>query len=97
MRKNGIDRFIKEMRSRKDAEEIILYQEICQYTDTLMDMVEKEVAAGTLSTELDVALFLERQARRMGAEGMGFESLVAGPERSFGNPRFSYLYRGSFC
>ena len=96
-KKNCIDGFIKEMRSRKDADEIDLYWKIAQYTDELMDMVEKEVAAGTLSTELDVALFLEREARQMGAEGMGFESLVAGPERSFGIHAFPTFTAGPFA
>jgi len=70
---------------------------VASYTDQLMDMVEKEIAAGMLSTELDVALFLEREARRMGAEGMGFETLAAGPGRSFGIHAFPAFTSGPFA
>jgi len=95
--KNGVDMFIKEMRARKDADEIELYRRIASYTDQLMDMVEKEVSAGMLQTELDAALFLEREARKMGAEGMGFETLAAGPGRSFGIHAFPPFTDGPFA
>ncbi|MEN6296794.1 MAG: Xaa-Pro peptidase family protein [Rectinema sp.] len=95
--RSGIDMFIREMRARKDADETGFYRRIASYTDQLMDMVEKEIAAGMLSTELDVALFLEREARRMGAEGMGFETLAAGPGRSFGIHAFPAFTSGPFA
>ncbi len=95
--KDGIDAFIKEMRARKDAEEIELYRRIASHTDHLMDMIEKEVSAGMLPTELDVALFLEREARKMGAEGMGFETLAAGSARSFGIHAFPPFTGGAFA
>ena len=82
--KSGVGTFIQEMRARKDTDEIALYRRIASNTDQLIDMIEKEICAGMLLTETDIALFLEREARRMGAEGMGFETLAAGPERSFG-------------
>ena len=47
---------------------------------------------GSFATEIDVALFIEAEARKAGAEGTGFESIVANPERSFGihaHPAFS--------
>jgi len=46
--RSGVDSFIREMRARKDTEEIELYRRIASYTDQLMDMVEKEVSAGML-------------------------------------------------
>ncbi len=95
--KDGVDAFIKEMRARKDADEIELYRRIASHTDHLMDMVEKEVSAGMLPTELDVALFLEREARKMGAEGMGFETLAAGAARSFGIHAFPPFTSGAFA
>ncbi len=95
--RSGVDSFIREMRARKDADEIELYRRIASYTDQLMDMVEKEVSAGMLPTELDVALFLEREARKMGAEGMGFETLAAGSARSFGIHAFPSFTSGPFA
>ncbi|MEN6399706.1 MAG: M24 family metallopeptidase, partial [Rectinema sp.] len=44
----------------------------------------QQVASGKLTTELDVALYIEKEARAHGAERTGFETLAAGPERSFG-------------
>jgi Xaa-Pro dipeptidase len=95
--RSGVDSFIREMRARKDVDEIELYRRIASYTDQLMDMVEKEVSAGMLPTELDVALFLEREARKMGAEGMGFETLAAGSARSFGIHAFPSFTSGPFA
>jgi Xaa-Pro dipeptidase len=46
--------------------------------------LEKNVRDGLLKTESDVALFIEAKAREYGCEGTGFETLAAGPERSFG-------------
>ena len=93
----GIDEFIKDMRARKDADELELYRRISSNTDQLMNMIEKEVCAGMLPTELDVALFLEREARKMGAEAMGFETLAAGPTRSFGIHAFPAYTNGPFA
>ena len=49
-----------------------------------MDLLEHNVAAGLLPTEMDVALFIETECRKRGCEGTGFETLAAGPARSFG-------------
>ena len=95
--RNGLSLFVSDMRAVKDAGEIELYREIATRTDLLIDMVEKEISAGMLSTELDVALFLEREARKMGAEGMGFETLAAGPGRSFGIHAFPAFTAGAFA
>lgn len=94
--KSGIGTFIQEMRARKDADEIALYRHIASNTDQLIDMVEKEIRMGTLLTETDVALFLEQKARHLGAEGMGFETLAAGPRRSFGIHAFPTFTNENF-
>jgi Xaa-Pro dipeptidase len=45
--------------------------------------VQRRLAGGWQPSETELALFLEVRARERGAEGMAFESLAAGPERSF--------------
>lgn len=94
--KNGVHDAIVAMRARKDEVEIERYRYAAKLTDELMDMVEAEVRAGRLRTETDVALFLEREARLRGAEGMGFETLAAGPTRSFGIHAFPTFTAGLF-
>jgi Xaa-Pro dipeptidase len=37
-----------------------------------------------IATEADAALFIEKRSRELGAQGSSFETLAAGPERSFG-------------
>jgi len=94
--KSGVHEAITTMRARKDEAEIERYRHAAGLTDQLMDMVEAEVRAGRLATETDVALFLEREARLRGAEGMGFETLAAGPTRSFGIHAFPTFTAGPF-
>ncbi len=72
------------MRAVKDAEELSLYKTASAITDTVMDLIEAGVKNGTLKTESDVALFIERSLREHGCEGTGFETISAGPSRSFG-------------
>ena len=80
----GVDDFVIGMRSVKDAGELAVYREASRITDLLMDGIEARVRAGELATEVDVALFIERESRMLGCEGTGFETLAAGPGRSFG-------------
>ncbi len=81
---DGVDEFVLGMRAVKDSGELELYREASRITDLLMDGIEAGVRSGKLTTEVDVALYIERQARILGCEGTGFETLAAGPGRSFG-------------
>ncbi len=49
-----------------------------------------------LPSEADVALFIEREGRLLGAEGTSFETLAAGPSRSFGIHAFPAFGAGPF-
>ncbi len=80
----GIDDFVLGMRAVKDSGELAIYREASRVTDLLMDGIESGVRAGRFATEVDVALFIERESRALGCEGTGFETLAAGPGRSFG-------------
>jgi len=83
-RENGVSQEIARMRSLKDAGEIEIIEKACKITDNLINLIEKQVKSGKIKTESDVALLIEREARAAGAEGTGFETLAAGPARSFG-------------
>lgn len=72
------------LRSVKDADEIAAYRNVSSITDAAMDEIEARVRSGTLVTEIDASLFIERFLREHGCESTGFETLAAGPSRSFG-------------
>jgi len=81
---DGIDEFVAGMRAIKDNEEIALYRKVSAITDSIMDAIEARVRAGEFKTETDVALFIERALREAGCEATGFDTIAAGPSRSFG-------------
>lgn len=94
--KNGIDAAVLDMRAIKDAGELAIYERASRLTDSLIEGLEEGVKKGRLATETDVALFIEREARAAGAEGTGFETLAAGPKRSFGIHAFPNYGAGPF-
>ncbi|HWP67822.1 MAG TPA: Xaa-Pro peptidase family protein, partial [Rectinemataceae bacterium] len=93
---NGIDAALLAMRALKDGGELAIYERVSELTDRLMDRIEEGVRKGRLTTELDVALFIEKEARSAGAEGTGFETIAAGPARSFGIHAFPGYGAGPF-
>jgi len=95
-RRDGIGTAVAGMRARKDPAEIALYRQLSGLTDRLMDSIEAGVRAGRLATELDVALLIERESRAAGAEGTGFDTIAAGPARSFGIHAFPSYGGGEF-
>jgi len=82
-REEGIHKKILSLRHVKDESEQALYTEIAETTDLLIDDLEKQLMSGSLTTEADIALFLEKRSREAGCDGLGFETIAAGPERSF--------------
>ena len=83
-RDGGAAEEIESMRAIKDEEEIRLYREVSRITNEVIDLLEAEFSSGGLKNETDVALFIEAAARTRGCEGTGFETIAAGPSRSFG-------------
>jgi Xaa-Pro dipeptidase len=83
-RNEGIHTEVARFRAVKDAEEIAIYRNVSVITNELIDLLETGVRNGKLVTEADMALFIEHACRVRGCEGTGFETLVAGPTRSFG-------------
>jgi Xaa-Pro dipeptidase len=83
-RNNGAHDQAERLRTVKDEEEQAIYRKAAVVTNVITDLLENEVAAGRLPTEMDVALFIEAECRSRGCEGTGFETLAAGATRSFG-------------
>ncbi|MDR1626265.1 MAG: M24 family metallopeptidase, partial [Spirochaetia bacterium] len=80
----GPDAFIGKLRMVKDAEETALLRKAADILNALSEGIEKGLRRKNLATETDVALFIERECRVLGAEGTSFPTLAAGPGRSFG-------------
>jgi len=85
------------MRAVKDADEIAIYRAVSAITDAAMDEIEAGVRSGRLATEADVALFIERFLRERGCESAGFDTLAAGPSRSFGIHAFPSYTAAAFA
>jgi Xaa-Pro dipeptidase len=86
LREDGFESLIGRWRTIKDASEIAALRKAAEITNTIIEKVEKLIAApggADQLRELDIAQFLEREALSLGAEGMGFETLAAGPARSW--------------
>jgi Xaa-Pro dipeptidase len=73
-----------DIRAVKDAEELAILRKAAGITNVLIDLLEKNVRSGKIKTEADAALFIELESRKRGCEGASFETLAAGPDRSFG-------------
>jgi Xaa-Pro dipeptidase len=80
----GVHDAALDMRQVKDEEEVRIYRKAAEITNELIDLVEENITGEKLKTEADVALFIEAECLRRGCEGTGFETLAAGPGRSFG-------------
>ncbi len=83
-RDDGVSEKLLEMRSIKDEAEIALYRKAGIMTNKLIDALEAGFSSGSIKTEIDAAMLIEAESRRLGAEGPSFETLAAGPTRSWG-------------
>jgi Xaa-Pro dipeptidase len=73
-----------ELRTVKDADEIALIKKAAGITNKIIDLLEKKVRSGKIKTEADAAMLIELESRKLGCDGTSFETLAAGPDRSFG-------------
>ena len=83
-RESGVWAELEKSRAVKDEVEIQIYRRLSALTDELINLLEKNIRSGKLKTETDVAHFIDSESRKQGCEGTGFETLAAGPSRSFG-------------
>lgn len=82
-RTQSLHQFAQQLRSVKDDFEITCTMEAARITDVIIDLIEAKARSGEIKTESDVALLIEKECRKMGCEKTGFDTLAAGPERSF--------------
>lgn len=82
-KEDGVHQFTVDCRVCKDAYEIECTKEAARIGDVIIDLIESGIKDGSIKTETDVALLIERKCREMGCERTGFDTLAAGPSRSF--------------
>lgn len=99
VRSDGCDARLGSLRAVKDAEEMKAIERAARITDEIaglaVDLLRGSHSGGG-PTEIDMALLLEKEAVSRGAEGMGFETLAAGPKRSWGIHPFPASTSGAF-
>lgn len=82
-KEEGVHTFTVNCRVCKDEYEIACTKEAARIGDLIIDKIEEGIKDGTIKTEMDVALFIERECREHGCQRTGFDTLAAGPTRSF--------------
>ena len=82
-KEDGAHQFVIESRMIKDDYEIECTREAARVGDLIIDEIEAGVKNGSIKTETDVALLIERRLRENGCQRTGFDTLAAGPDRSF--------------
>ena len=80
---HGAHEYVKELRMIKDEYEIECTKEAARIGDLIIDKIEEGIKNNSIQTEIDVALLIERECRLHGCQRTGFDTLAAGPSRSF--------------
>jgi Xaa-Pro dipeptidase len=99
LRTDGLESFISRARTVKDAYELSAIEKAVEITNTLIDAISDRVTArgGREDLrEIDLAQLIEREALALGAEGIAFETLAAGPARSWAIHPFPSCSAGPF-
>lgn len=95
-REEGVENFANSLRAEKDEYELQCIKKAAKITDKLIDIIEAKLLDGSIKTEMDAALLIERECRIEGCEGTGFDTLAAGPARSFAIHCFPPYTGGDF-
>lgn len=82
-KEDGAHAFTVKCRMVKDEYEIECTKEAARIGDLIIDEIEAQIKDGRIKTETDVALLIERKLRENGCDRTGFDTLAAGPSRSF--------------
>ena len=82
-KEESLHKYAVECRMCKDEYEIECLREAARIGDLIVDKIEEGIKKGTITTEADAALLIEKECRVHGCEKTGFDTLAAGPERSF--------------
>lgn len=79
-----IDSLLNRLRSTKSPYELSLLHKSVKISNQLVKDIQDHVTSQTeIKTEMDLAVFVESQMRKLGAFGVGFETLVASSARSW--------------
>ena len=79
----GAHEYVKNLRMIKDEYEIECTKEAARVGDLIINKIEEGIKDKSIQTEIDVALLIERECRVHGCQRTGFDTLAAGPSRSF--------------
>lgn len=82
-RKKSAHDHVADLRARKDEYEIECTKEAARVGDIIISEIERGLRESWLRTETDVALLVESELRKHGCERTGFDTLAAGPARSW--------------
>ncbi len=82
-RENSVHDFVRDLRACKDEYEIECTKEAARVGNLIIEKIEKGIDDNSIKTEMDVSLLIERELRLNGCERNGFDTLAAGPSRSF--------------
>ncbi|MCL2600396.1 MAG: Xaa-Pro peptidase family protein [Treponema sp.] len=96
-REKSVAEHALDLRTVKDADEIATLRKAADVTNKIIDLLEKKVRSGKIRTEADAAMLIELESRKRGCDGTGFETLAAGPDRSFGIHAFPAWTAGPFA
>lgn len=95
-KEEGTEAYATSLRAVKDEYELDCIRTASKITDKLVDIIEEKLRSGEIQTEIDVALLIEKECRLLGCEGPGFDTLAAGPARSFAIHCFPPYTSGAF-
>ena len=93
---SGVHQYAVNMRAVKDDYEIECTRKACSITDEMTQEIYSMVTSGKIRTETDVALYAEKMLREKGCEKTSFDTLAAGPDRSFAIHAFPGYTNGSW-
>ncbi|MCR5761803.1 MAG: Xaa-Pro peptidase family protein [Treponema sp.] len=95
-KENSVHKKVEELRAIKDSYEIECTRKACSITDGMTEYIIKHLSDGSLKTESDVALYAEKELRASGCERTSFDTLAAGPKRSFAIHAFPGYTNGNW-
>lgn len=93
---DGVHQFAVELRMVKDEYEIECTKEAARVGDLIIEKIEQQIKTGEIKTEMDVALLIEKELRLNGCERTGFDTLAAGPDRSWAIHAFPGYTQGEW-
>jgi Xaa-Pro dipeptidase len=73
---------LEQFRAIKDEHELQIIRHAAKITNGIIDLLEKQFRSGKIKAEFNAVQLIEKECRKHGCEGTGFEPLAAGPQRS---------------